>query len=178
MTHLSTREVRLYLAGHLQAVREGLQARVDRVDGSESVITDFKHWFQHEIPNADMITIMIEQLGEDVKYQNAFPPTSTTVYNLNIWAVGQIENDRHRDDVMSELGTAIKEVLNSRHVATPIEGGKWLYFSQPPIVGVRFGAPNFGDTKTGAVYCMFRGMCDIVDVDPRPNPADATYWVP
>lgn len=178
MRHLSSREVRLYVAGHLQAVKDGLQARVNLVDGSESVITEFRHWFQPEVANQDMIVIMVEQLAEEVKYQNVFPPTSTTDYILNIWAVGQIENDRIRDDVFSELGTAIKEVLNSRHVATPIEGGKWLYFKDPPVIGVRFGAPNFGTAKTGAVYCMFRGKCDIVDEDPRPNPADLTYWVP
>lgn len=167
VTHLSCRELRLHLAAMIQSQVPLLDSKLALVRSGQS-IQEVLHYFRRQLPGVEQWTIMLEQNGERIVYNNTWPATSKTIYDISIWGVGQVEDDQHRDDITAELAMMLKTYINSRHASTEIEPGKWLYFGeQPPINEVSFGVPNFGDSKTGAFVLRFVGNCDIVDEETR-----------
>lgn len=155
---------------HMAAMIDGHRAMLDSQLAAYRAgqsIQEVLPYYRRQLPGIEQFTIMLEQVEEVITYVQVFPPTSVTTYKLAVWGVGQVEDDQHRDDSTAVLAAGLKAFLNSRHAATEIEPGKWLYFKEPPVQRVSYGVPNFGDTKTGAFMLTVMANCDVLDRDPR-----------
>lgn len=167
---LSSREVRRYVAALLDAHRGLLIDRMRRVR-EDATMGDVLHYFSQAVPQEAMPALMIEQQEDSFSWQAVFPASSRVQYSLNIWAVAVVDDDQHRDDLISELACGVAGVLSSRHISTEVEPGRWLYFGEtPPVLRIEYGVPNWGRTKLTGAVVRFRGSCDVVTADPRLGP--------